>query len=137
MKTIKKVVNEDTLELEEVIIEEFSQNKDEDLENYRIAVLQALGCEPEEFSNAYKKYKDAEKEFKRIYDPFKSKLLSLYRDNCEKPLPQAIMIDGVKLTYVSPSTRTSIDSKKLKEEEPDIARRFTKITSVDATIRLN
>ena len=40
------------------------------------------------------------------------------------------------MTYVSPSTRTIVDTKKLKEEEPDIAKKFTKTSTVKATIRL-
>lgn len=40
------------------------------------------------------------------------------------------------MTYVSPSTRSSIDSKKLKEEEPAIAEKFTKTTNVTASVRI-
>lgn len=135
MKTVKKVVNEETLEMEEVILEEYSQNGEP--ESHKMAILNALGCSPEEFSKLYKEYKDAEQKFRAVYDPFKLNLLSLYKDYDEKLLPKTISIGDAKLTYVLPSTRTSIDSKKLKEEEPDIARKYTKITKVDATIRLS
>ena len=42
----------------------------------------------------------------------------------------------MKLTYVSPSERKTIDSKKLKEEEPEIAKKFTKTTNVKASVRI-
>lgn len=130
---IKKVVNEDTLEIEEIVVEEESSNN-ETGNYYADKVMEALDCRPEDFFNKYRNYLIAEAEFKKLYDPFKEKLIDLYK---ELPnMPNSMSIGGVKLTYVSPSTRTSIDSKKLKEEEPEIAKKFSKITSVNATIRL-
>ena len=51
-------------------------------------------------------------------------------------IPSAVQVQGVKLVYVSPSVRNTIDSKKLKEEEPELAKKYTKTTNVSATIRL-
>lgn len=131
MKVTKKVVNEDTLELEDVVVEDSSDNKTED---YRNKILGALDCKPEAFFQKYREYLIAEAEFKKVYDPFKDKLLNLYKELPE--MPNTISIGGLQVTYVSPSTRTSIDSKKLKEEEPEIAKKFTKTTEVNATLRL-
>lgn len=44
--------------------------------------------------------------------------------------------DAIKLTYVAPSTRTSIDSTKLKKELPDIAEKYTKTSQVKASLRI-
>ena len=94
-----------------------------------------LNCGTEEFCEKYKKYKEAELEFKKVYEPFREKLLKLYKEQQE--LPKSILMQGsMKLVYVSPSTRTSIDSKKLKEEEPELAKKYTKYTNVDATVRI-
>lgn len=133
MKVAKKVVNKDTLELEEVMVEVEDKT---DEEKCGAAIQNALGCYPEEFANSYFKYKEAEKEFKKLYEPFKENLVKLYKDPSQSFMPNSVIIGGVKLTYVSPSTRTSIDTKKLKEEEPELAKKFSKTTNVDATIRL-
>ena len=40
-------------------------------------------------------------------------------------------------TYVKPTTRVSLDSKRLKEEHPDIYESYSKETKVSGTIKLN
>ncbi len=97
-------------------------------------VQSTLNCDPDEFYKKYKKYKKAEKEFMELYEPFKKGLIQLHIQHND--LPNTVVIGGTKLTYVSPSTRTSIDSKKLKEEEPEIAKKFTKTTLVSASVRI-
>jgi hypothetical protein len=137
MKKTIKVVDEETLQMKEITVEEEEEEilsgekvPDEIINDYRAA----LSCEPEEFYQKYRAYKKAEAEFNEIYEPFKENLIKLYE---KRPgLPKSVIISGAKLTYVSPSTRSSIDSKKLKEEEPEIAKKFTKISNVKATIRL-
>lgn len=104
-------------------------------EVYRGAIKNALGCEPEEFAKAYKNYKKAEAKFKDLYDPFKKNLLGLYKEISE--FPKSIYVSDIKLTYVAPSTRKTIDGKKLKEEEPEVAEKYTKSTNVEATLRLD
>lgn len=126
-----KVVNEETLELEEVPDDNSKKNN---LDELKAKIAEALNCDPEEFNKRYRDYIVAESEFKSIYEPFKEKLLELYKEESE--MPYNIAIGGIKVTYVSPSTRTSIDSKKLKEEEPEIAKKYTKTTNVNATLRL-
>lgn len=45
--------------------------------------------------------------------------------------------DILKITYVEPTTRSTIDSKKLKEELPAIAEKYTKITTVKGSVRID
>lgn len=47
--------------------------------------------------------------------------------------------DLINITYKAPSSRTSIDSTKLKKEHPDIAAQYTKTSSVkeSVVIKLN
>lgn len=47
--------------------------------------------------------------------------------------------DFISITYKAPSSRTSIDSAKLKKEHPDIAEKYSKTSSVkeSVTIKLN
>lgn len=42
----------------------------------------------------------------------------------------------LKLTYVAPTTRSAIDSTKLKKELPEVAEKYTKVSNVKASIRL-
>ena len=132
MKTIK-VIDEDTLEMKEVILEEDGVEIDEtseELDKFK----QALPCEPEEFSEKYRALKQATEEFDKVFVPFKENLIKLHEQN--ENLPKTVIVDGVKVTYVSPSIRNTIDSKKLKEEEPELAKKYTKATNVKATVRL-
>lgn len=125
---MKKVVDEETLKMTEM--------KTEDIDdNFKAEIRSALNYEPEEFTKRYKAYKKAEAKFKDMYEPFKDKLLKLYEYAPE--FPKTVIVGGVKVTYVSPSTRSTIDSKKLKEEEPELAKKFTKTTEVSATLRID
>lgn len=132
-----KVVDENTLELVEVEDTKISNEmfSEEDSQKQINAVEKALGCGPGEFYKKYRAYKEAEAEFKEIYEPFKKNLIQLHKDMPD--LANTVMIEGCKLTYISPSTRTSIDTKKLKEEEPELAKKYNKITDVAATIRID
>lgn len=135
MKTIK-VIDEDTLEIKEVVVEEVTEEMTEEAaDEVARAFRQAMTCDPDEFAKRYTEFKEAKAKFDEVYEPFKLNLLSLYKDNPE--IPKTVVIGGaVKLTHVSPSVRNTIDSKKLKEEEPELAKKFTKTTNVSASIRL-
>ena len=44
--------------------------------------------------------------------------------------------DLIKMTYVAPTTRSTIDSTKLKKDHPDIVQQYTKISDVAASVRV-
>ena len=44
--------------------------------------------------------------------------------------------ESIRLTYVAPTTRTSIDGARLKKEMPEIAAAFTKTSTVKASLRI-
>ena len=44
--------------------------------------------------------------------------------------------DDLKITYINATTRTSIDSKKLKEKMPDIAEQFSKTSNIKAFVKI-
>ena len=133
MKTIK-VIDEDTLEMKEVVIKEDGET-DEMIDASIIDIFsQALNCDPKVFTAKYRVYKKAKEEFDAIYEPFKKNIIESHKTHTD--LPKTVIVGGVKLTYVSPSTRSTIDSKKLKEEEPELAKKFTKTSNVRATVRI-
>lgn len=44
--------------------------------------------------------------------------------------------ERIKLTYVDPTTRTTIDSTKLKKEMPEVAEKYSKTTTTKASLRI-
>lgn len=133
MKVIK-VIDEDTLEMREVVIKEEGETDKEIEESLSDLFSQALNCDPDVFTEKYRAYKTATEEFEKVYVPFKENIIELHKTH--KDLPKTVIVGGTKLTYVSPSTRNTIDSKKLKEEEPELAKKFTKTSNVRATVRI-
>lgn len=132
VKKIVRYIDEDTLEIKEM---ELELDDSKEFQEEMMDLLQtALNCDPSTFIDVYDRYKTAEKEFNAIYEPFKENLIKIYETHPE--FMKNIIIGNAKLTYVSPNTRKTIDTKKLKEEEPSIAEKYTKSTDVKATIRL-
>ena len=117
---LSNIFNDELIYLES--IEQYMKDDDDFNWNYGIALA---SCQ---------KYKTAEENFKKLYEPFKANIIKLHEQRPD--LPKSVMAGGVKVTYVSPSTRTTIDSKKLKEEEPELAKKFTKTSNVSASVRL-
>ena len=44
--------------------------------------------------------------------------------------------DHIKMTYVAPTTRSTIDSTRLKKDHPDIVEQYSKISNVSASVRV-
>lgn len=44
--------------------------------------------------------------------------------------------DTVKFTYIAPTTRTTIDSKALKKDLPDVAAKYSKTSNVSASVKI-
>ncbi len=44
--------------------------------------------------------------------------------------------EDVKFTYVAPTTRTTIDSAKLKKDMPDVAAKYSKTSKVSASVKI-
>lgn len=45
--------------------------------------------------------------------------------------------DILKVTYVAPTSKTTIDSKSLKKDLPDVAAKYSKTSSVAASVRIS
>lgn len=45
--------------------------------------------------------------------------------------------DLIKMTYVAPTTRSTIDSTRLKKDHPDIVEQYSKISNVAASVRVS
>ncbi len=44
--------------------------------------------------------------------------------------------DNIKMVYVAPTTRTTIDSARLKKDHPDIVDKYSKVSDVSASVRV-
>ena len=44
--------------------------------------------------------------------------------------------DQIKLVYVAPTTRSSIDGTRLKKDHPDLAEQYSKTSNVSASVRI-
>ena len=44
--------------------------------------------------------------------------------------------DIIRMTYVAPTTRSTIDSARLKKDHPDIVAEYTKVSDVAASVRV-
>lgn len=117
--------------MKEIVLENKVQDEAEKVADM---FRQALSCTPEEFGKRYREFKEAKARFDEVYEGFKENIVKLHAT--EKDLPKSLVVDSVKLTYVAPSVRTTIDSKKLKEEEPELAKKFSKTSNVSATVRI-
>lgn len=54
----------------------------------------------------------------------------------EKEGVKTVDRNKLKITYVAPSSRTSVDSKKLEKEEPEIYKKYVKTTTVAGSIKI-
>lgn len=72
------------------------------------------------------------KDLKALQDSYKEKLLKEMEEN------NVLKIDTEELSisYVAPSTRETLDSKKLKEDLPDIYDLYVKFTDVKSSLRI-
>lgn len=55
----------------------------------------------------------------------------------EKYGVKSLKNDLVEIVYVAPTTRTTIDSKALKNDLPDIAAKYSKTSNVSASVKIS
>ena len=72
------------------------------------------------------------KDLKSLQDSYKENLLKEMEEN------NVLKVDTEELSisYVAPSTRETLDSKKLKEDLPDIYDLYVKFTDVKSSLRI-
>ena len=79
--------------------------------------------------------KSKEEELKILNDKVDSVKKILY-DTMGKEGVKTVDRGKLKITYVAPSSRTSVDSKKLEKEEPEIYKKYVKTTTVEGNIKI-
>ena len=91
--------------------------------------------ELEDLTELMEKITVKEKELKLLKDMVDSVKTVLY-GTMEKEGIKTVDRGNLKITYVAPSSRTSVDSKKLEKEEPEIYKKYIKTTTVAGSIKI-
>ena len=79
------------------------------------------------------------KEFKKRLEGMeerKKEITSQVIEHFESVSEEPIETTDLRISYIKPSVRYSIDKTKLEEKYPEIAKEFEKETKVKATIRI-
>lgn len=79
-----------------------------------------------------KHYETLKKQAEEQAQEMRNALLEAMAKNGVKSLEN----NKLKITYIEPSTRTAIDSTRLKKEMPEIAEKYTKTSQVKASLRI-
>lgn len=104
-------------------------------EIYEPKQLTVAGELLEKIAEAETKIKNFEllkKEVEAQAEVFKQQLIEAMRAQNIKSFEN----ESLKLTYIEPTTRETIDSKKLKAEMPEIAAKYTKTSKVKDSVRI-
>lgn len=103
-------------------------NGNDVLENF------ARGILPDSFVRDYKKLQKQKQKIEEQEQAIKAKLIEMFENtsNLEK---NYVSVDGLRFTYVKPTTRKSVDTKFLKEEYPDIYKQCIKESPIKSQIR--
>ena len=91
--------------------------------------------ELEDLTELMEEIKAKEDELKLLKDMVDSVKTVLY-GTMEKEGIKTVDRGNLKITYVAPSSRTSVDSKKLEKEEPEIYKKYIKTTTVAGSIKI-
>jgi predicted phage-related endonuclease len=96
------------------------------IKNNEITINQNFIKEYKKFKKLQLKMDLAEKELKEI---LKEKMQEIGKTS--------IIKDGISVIYKKGTTRTSIDTKRLKEKLPDIYEKYSKTSDVSASISIS
>ena len=73
---------------------------------------------------------------KKMTEERAKELRAMLLDEMEKQGVKTFENERIRLTYVAPQTRSTIDSAKLKKDHPEIAEKYQKQTSVKASLKI-
>ena len=91
--------------------------------------------ELEDLEELIEEIKVKEDELKLIKEKV-DKVKEILYGTMEKEGIKTVDKGNLKITYVAPSCRTSVDSKKLEKEEPEIYKKYVKTTTVAGSIKI-
>jgi hypothetical protein len=75
-------------------------------------------------------------QFKKELDEQEKQLKQMLVEAMEQYGVKSFETDLIKMVYVAPTTRSTIDSTRLKKDHPDIVDQYTKTSDVAASVRV-
>lgn len=99
-----------------------------------IEFVKALPALPQESVAILSRLADIEKQYK-VMDEERETLKAKLLEAMEYHLVTKWENDDMVINYVAPTTRTSIDSKALKKDMPEIFERYSKTSNVKSSVR--
>ena len=75
-------------------------------------------------------------QMKKDLDEQEKQLKQKLVEAMEKYKVKSFEYDYIKMTYVAPTTRSTIDSTRLKKDHPDIVEQYSKTSNVSASVRV-
>lgn len=91
--------------------------------------------ELEDLTELMEDIKSKEEELKLLKEKV-DKVKGILYDTMGKEGVKTVDRGKLKITYVAPSSRTSVDSKKLEKEEPEIYKKYVNTTTVAGSIKI-
>lgn len=91
--------------------------------------------ELEDLTELMQEIKVKKEELKVLEDKV-GKIQDILYDTMGKEGVKTVDRGKLKITYVAPSTRVSVDSKKLQKEEPEIYKKYVNTTTVAGSIKI-
>ena len=91
--------------------------------------------ELEDLTELMEEIKAKEDELKLMKEKV-DKVKEILYGTMEKEGVKTVDRGNLKITYVAPSSRISVDSKKLEKEEPEIYKKYVKTTTVAGSIKI-
>ncbi len=75
-------------------------------------------------------------EQKKVAEAQAQELRALLMQAMERNGVTSFENEKIKLTYIAPTTRTAIDSARLKKDLPEVAEKYTKTSNIKANLRI-
>ena len=107
------------------------ERKGEIYKQNEIVTTQQL-CEIAEAENLILQAEQMKEQAEKRLQAIRDALMLAMEENGIK----SVDTDVVKITYVAPSTRVSLDSKRIKEEMPEVYKTYSKETETKAQVRI-
>lgn len=127
-----KVVDVEPIPFEEIEKLLEAERNGEIYQGRQLAVAGELLDQIAEAEEKIKNFELLKKEVEAHNETLKAKLLEAMKTQGIKSFEN----DALKITYIEPTTRETIDSKRLKEERPEIAEQYKKISKVKDSVRI-
>ena len=89
----------------------------------------------QDFSQQYERLSILIKQLDDIKKRVDSEIKEIVQEHFLLTGNQSLVTDGYKYTYIPESIRESVDIKKLKQENPELYKKYVKISNVSGSMR--